>query len=127
MRSIPLGILIVTAALAMIGLGAAGGGLYLLVTRDAPTPWAAIVLLVLAPATLYLAYHLYALRRWAWLALLLLTGLMLVSSLFRLALTPGLVVAPIVELVVELGLLRYLTLPRIRTRLREGSAAPVKA
>ncbi len=122
MSSTPFGILVVTAALAMTGFGAAAGGLYLLVTGSTSTSWAAVVALVLAPATLYLAYHLFTMTRWAWAALLLLTGLMLLSSVLRLVAAPGLTIAPLAEIVVELALLRYLMLPRLRTRFGVGGA-----
>lgn len=112
-RSTPLGILLVAALFAMIGLGTIVAGFYLMIERGSLTLWASIVALVIGPTILYMTYHMVRRSHWAWTALVCLVGLLLVSSVVRLVVSPS-PVSPIGEIVVELLLLFYLTRPKMR-------------
>jgi hypothetical protein len=113
-RTAPLGILLIAAVLAVIGVGSVTVGVYLALSDGVPSLWAGTIALVVAPTILYLAYHLLSLARWAWVALLVVTGLLFVSSLVRIAVTPEFPVAATLEIVAELVLAFYLTRAGIR-------------
>ena len=112
-RTTPLGILLVAALFAMIGLGTTVAGFYLMIEWGSLTLWAALVALVIGPTILYLTYHMVRLSEWAWMALVCLAALLLISSVARLVVSPS-PVSPIGEIVVELLLLFYLTRPKVR-------------
>jgi hypothetical protein len=112
-RTTPLGILLVAAVLAMIGLGTIVAGFYLMIEEGSLTLWASIVALVIGPTILYLTYHMVRRTHWAWMALVCLGALMLISSLVRLFVSPS-PVSPAGEIVIELLLLFYLTRPKMR-------------
>lgn len=113
-RRAPLGVITLSALLAILGGALVLGGAWLGISRaGAGWPvWAAGLLV--GPLAMYLALQLLSLTRWAWLALVVLTVLLLVSSLARLLLLPGLYFVPIGEIVVEAALLVYLWRPQVR-------------
>jgi hypothetical protein len=113
-RGAPLGILLIAAILAVIGIGSVSVGLYLALADGVPSLWAGLIAIVVGPTILYLAYHLLSLTRWAWIALLVVTGLLFVSSLVRIAVTPEFPVVALMEIIAELALAYYLTRGRLR-------------
>jgi hypothetical protein len=115
-RAAPLGILLLAGLFAFLGLGSLGGGVYLLIETRTLTSWAALTTFGLAPALLYLAYHLYRLRWWTWLSLVVLVALLFVSTLVRLLLAPGWPLPVFAEIAGELAVAYYLTRPGVRTR-----------
>lgn len=125
LRATPLGILLVAALLAMIGLGTILAGFYLMIEEGSLTLWASVVALVIGPTILYLTYHILRLSHWAWMALLAVAVLMLCSSLVRLFVSPT-PLSPAAEIAVELLLLYYLTRPKMRARFGRGSTDEVR-
>lgn len=114
-----MGVITLSALLAILGGASLVGGLYLGLTGA--TAWPAwLTALVVGPVALYLAVRLLTLTRWAWLALVVLCTLLLVSSCARLLLLPGLYVAPVAELLVEVGVLVYLWRPAVRAAFRRA-------
>lgn len=114
-RRAPLGVLALATFLAFLGAGFLLGGFYLIFAATA-LGWAGWAMLLLAaPLTLYMALHLVLLTRWAWSAMVFLLLLLLLSSLVRALLSPGVPVAAFAELVLEVLFLGYLLRPRIRT------------
>jgi hypothetical protein len=114
LRRAPLGVLLMSSLFSILGLGSAAGGAYLLLTGGAVSLWAAAIALVIAPTSLYFAYHLAGLAHWAWLALLAMVGLLFVSSVVRVAVTPGLQLHPFLEIAGEAIVAFYLLRPSIR-------------
>ena len=110
----PLGCLRLASALAITGLGSIGAALYLAVDERSLTLWAVGLAAAIAPASLYLAYHLLCLTRWAWLAAVAMIALLLVSSAFRFLIDPEIPGAAGLEMALEVAALAYLTRPRVR-------------
>lgn len=117
-RGLPLGVLLLVALCAMIGLGSLAGGVYLVLVSGTLSVWAGVVALVTGPILLYLGYHLLHLARWSWMVLVVVDGLLFLSSLARLALSPSQPVVPLAEMAVELALALYLTRPGVRGLFR---------
>jgi hypothetical protein len=115
-RAPPLGILLLAGLFAFLGLGSLSGGVYLLIETRTLSSWAALTAFGLAPVLLYLAYHLYRLRRWAWLSMVVLVSLLFLSTLVRLLLAPGWPLPAFAEIAGELALAYYLARPGVRTR-----------
>lgn len=113
---LPLGISLIAALLAMLGLASIGAGTYVLIATERGNPWLVASALAAGPAILYLAYQLFRLAPWTWRTLIAVLVLLLLSSIIRLVVTPGLQVAPLSEIVIEIGSLFYLTRPRVRGR-----------
>jgi hypothetical protein len=113
---LPLGISLIAALLAMLGLGSIGAGSYVLIATEGANPWLVASALAAGPAILYLAYQLFRLAHWTWRTLIVVLVLLLLSSLIRLAVTPGLAIAPLAEILIEIVSLIYLTRPAIRGR-----------
>jgi hypothetical protein len=114
LRQIPLGILLIAAVLGVLGLGSFAGGVYLMLEGGALRPWAAATALVMAPVVLYLAFQLLQLTRWAWVTLMALITLLFASSVIRFVFAPGLLIAPLMEIVFEATAAYYLLRPRVR-------------
>ena len=118
LRRIPAGILLIAALLVILGVGSITGGAYLLLQDGTVSLWAVATGLIAGPAILYLAYHLVRLTYWTWTTLIVLLVLMAASSLVRLLVVPGLSIAPIGELVVEVLAAAYLTRPGVKGAFR---------
>lgn len=112
--SLPLGLAVLVALLAITALGAMTAGLYILMASPSPSVWGAVSAVVAGPAILYLAFHIIRGSHWAWRALVAAIVLLVGSSIVRLVATPGLPLASIGELVVESLALYYLTRPEAR-------------
>jgi hypothetical protein len=107
LRRPPVGVLIVSAILAILGAGSVLGSAFMAVTHP-QLGWLPLLTgLVGGALILYVAAHLLWLTHWAWLALVLLVGLLIASSLWRLAISPPPPFASLAELVVELAVLGY--------------------
>lgn len=117
-RGAPAGLLALSALLAVVGGGLVAGGVYFAFWRPGGG-WIPVAIgLVGGPLAIYVARNLLRLRHWAWLVMVLLTLLLLLSSVWRLAVAPGLPVSPLVETIVEILVLAYLGRPRLRAALR---------
>lgn len=115
-RRMPLGILLIAAGLAIGGLGLLIGGAYLLFREGSLSTWAGAVSIVASPAILYFVYHLVQFARWTWLGLAVLLGLLFASSLLRVAFTPGIPTAGLIEIVLEILTAVYISRPTVRAR-----------
>ena len=115
---LPLGITLIAALLAMLGLASMGAGTYVLIATEPGNPWLVASALAAGPAILYLAYQLFRLAHWTWRTLIAVLILLLISSIIRLAVSPGLEIAPLMEILIELGSLVYLTRPGVRGRFK---------
>jgi hypothetical protein len=118
-RRLPLGILLLAALSAILGLGSTLGGLYLVIEGGA-TIWAVAVAILAGPTLLYLAYHLMRLAHWTWLALMVLAGLLFASSVVRIAVAPRVPLPALAEIIVQAAVAFYLVRPRIRSRFGWG-------
>jgi hypothetical protein len=114
LRDAPLGILLMAAVFAMIGMTSMMGGGWLVVFGSSGSLWAGLVAVVAGPAILYLCVHLVQLTRWSWSAVIMVVALMLGSSLIRAAVSPAVDASVIAEIIAELGIGYYLTRPGIR-------------
>lgn len=113
-REVPAGVLVVAAILAFIGVGTLIGGLYLIVV-EAALEWAGWAMLLLAaPVSLYMAVQLVRRRRWAWRTIVFLLVLLLISSVLRAFVTPGVPAVAFLEIGIEVLLLLYLNRPHVR-------------
>lgn len=113
-RRVPAGVLVLAAVLFLVGSGMVLGGAYLAIARRDAGWMAWSTALILGPAVLYAAFHLLRLTRWIWLAMVMLLGLLLVSSLLRALTSPETPVSPLVEMAAEIGFLVYLHRPAVR-------------
>ena len=113
-RRVPVGILFLAVALALLGAGSVLGAAYLAAERR-ELGWMPVLAGVGAgPLAIYVAVHLVRRTHWAWQALVLLLILLLLSSLWRVVATPPPVLSPVAEVVFELLSLAYLSRPRVR-------------
>lgn len=114
LRRAPLGVLVLSTLLGLVGSGFVLGGVYLaLARRDVGwAVWAGA--LVAGPLIVFVAVRLLSLAAWTWSTMILLLVLLLLSSWVRLAVTPGVPTVPIVEILVELGALVYMARPSVR-------------
>jgi hypothetical protein len=114
-RSAPFGVLVLAAALCFVGVGFILAGVYLAFTSDGMRwpGWA--MLLVAAPVSLYVAFHLVRRTRWTWTAMVAALVLLLISSVLRALFSPGIPIAALSEIALELLFLHYLSRRRIRT------------
>lgn len=115
---LPLGITLIAALLAILGIGSMGAATYLLLTTENANIWLAATAVAAGPAIIYLSYHLLRLAPWTWRTLTAVLILLTISSVVRLIVTPGLAIAPVAEILVELGGLYHLTRPRVRKLFR---------
>jgi hypothetical protein len=114
LRRAPLGVVVLSSVLGLLGSGFFLGGAWLAFARR-DVGWAVWAgALVVGPLILYVAVRLLCLTSWAWSTMILLVGLLLASSVFRLMVTPGIPTVPIVEILLELGALAYMLRPGVR-------------
>jgi hypothetical protein len=114
LRRPPVGVLVLGGLLAFLGAGFVVGAAYFTLAEPG-VGWVPLLTGAGAgPLALYVAIHLIRLTHWAWLAMVLALALLLASSLWRLAVAPPPPVAPVLEIVVELLGLAYLTRPGVR-------------
>jgi hypothetical protein len=112
-RSAPIGILAISALLGVAGLGLVGGGIYW-AARGAAGWYAIATAFAVGPLMLYVAVRLIQFARWTWMVLITLLVLLFLSSIVRALTERGPPVAPLAEMVVELGCLAYLIRPHVR-------------
>lgn len=110
----PVGVLVLGALLFLLGAGLVLGGAYLGISRpDAGLlPWVAALLV--GPLLFYASLHLVRLTPWAWLAMVLVLVLLLISSVVRAVVSPQEPLSPLFEGVVEGAVLIYLARPHVR-------------
>ena len=114
LRRAPLGVLVLSTMLGLVGSGFLLGGAYLALARR-DVGWAVWTgALAAGPLIVYVAVRLLSLAAWTWSTIILLLVLLLLSSGVRLAVTPGIPTVPIVEILVELGALVYMARPSVR-------------
>jgi hypothetical protein len=113
-QNAPFGVLVLAAALSFVGVGFIIGGIYLAFT-SAGMRWPGwVMLLVAAPISLYVAFHLVRRTRWAWSAMVTALVLLLISSVLRALFSPGIPIAALSEIALEILFLYYLSRQRIR-------------
>jgi hypothetical protein len=113
-RSAPFGVLVLAAALGFVGVGFILSGIYLAFT-SAGMRWPGwVMLLIAAPVSLYVAFHLVHRTRWTWSVMITSLVLLLISSVLRALFSSGIPTAALSEIALELLFLYYLTKPRIR-------------
>lgn len=113
-RRAPLGILVLAVLLGVMGVGLLLGAVHVFLSGREFGPTALAAAFVFGPLCLYLAVHLIRLSRWAWLAMMALVALLLISSTARAVLTTGPRFLPVAEIAVELLFLVYLRRRDIR-------------
>jgi hypothetical protein len=114
LRRAPLGVLVLSTILGLLGAGFLLGGIYLGLARP-DVGWGVwLGALAIGPLTLYVGIRLLSLAAWTWSTMMLLLALLLVSSCVRAVLTPGTPTVPLFEIALELAALGYLVLPRVR-------------
>lgn len=120
LREAPAGVLVLVGLLGLMGCGLMLGGSYLALARGNVgwMVWTAAV--AVGPLLLYFAAQLLRLAHWAWLTMVILLGMLLVSSLARTASTPHLPLAPLAEIAGEALVLTYLLRGEVRRSFRRG-------
>ena len=110
----PIGVLVLAGLLSVLGAGFVVGAAYL--TLAGPeVGWVPLAMgLGAGPLSLFVAIHLVRLTHWAWLAMVLVLLLLLASSIWRLWVSPPPPTVPVLEIVLELLGLTYLSRPRVR-------------
>lgn len=122
LRQAPLGVLVLSTVLGLLGAGFMLGGVYLGLARP-DVGWGVwLGALAIGPLALYVGLRLLSLAAWTWLTMILLLSLLLVSSCVRAVLTPGTPTVPLFEIAVELAALGYLASPRVRRAFGRGVA-----
>lgn len=111
---LPLGITLLAALLAILGVGSVGAATFVLLATENANIWLVATAVAAGPAILYLSFQLLKLAPWTWRTLTLVLVLLTLSSIVRLVVTPGLAIAPVAEILAEAGGLYYLTRPRVR-------------
>lgn len=120
LRRAPLGVLVLSTILGLLGSGFVLGGLYVGVMRP-DVGWRLwLGALAIGPLTLYVGVRLLSLAAWTWSTMLLLLVLLLISSCIRAAITPGTPTVPLFEIALELVALAYLASPGIRRAFGRG-------
>ena len=115
LRRAPLGVLVLSTTLGLLGGGFILAGAYLGLSRPG-VGWAVWVgALLIGPLALFVAVRLLTLTPWTWVTMVLLLGLLLVSSCARFFLTPGFPTVPLVEIVLEVSTLAYLSRLSVRS------------
>ena len=125
LKRVPLGILLIASALAITGFGSLGAAAYLALDDRSLTFWALGLAGATAPAALYLGYQLLCLRRWAWVAAVSVTVLLLASSVLKSIADREMAGAAAIEIVAELLVLAYLVRPRVRRNFAGAAGPPV--
>ncbi len=113
-RSAPFGVLVLAAALGFVGVGFILAGIYLAFTSGGMHWPGWVMLLVAAPISLYVAFHLVRRTRWVWSAMVTALVLLLISSVLRALFSPGIPIAALSEIALEILFLYYMTRQRIR-------------
>lgn len=114
LREVPAGVLVLAALLAFLAGGTLFGGAYLLFTRTQVGGLGWAMILVAAPLSLYMAVQLVRRTRWAWRTTVIMVALLLLSSIARALLAPRFPAAALGEVALEVIVLIYLALPRVR-------------
>ena len=122
LRSAPLGVLVLSMMLGLLGAGIMIAGAYLGLTRPGAGWGVWVGAVAVGPLILFVGMRLLSLATWTWSMLVMLLVLLLLSSCARAVLTPGVLpTVPMVEIVLELAALAYLATPRVRRAFGRGS------
>jgi hypothetical protein len=124
-RRAPIGVLVLGGLLFFVGAGFILSGVFFALSGTAGSWLTWLLMLAVGPLFLYVALQFVLLRRRAWLVIVLLVGLLLLSSLLRSFTAPALPVSPLAEIVVELLTLAYLVRPRVRAEFAREADLPV--
>lgn len=124
LREAPLGVLVLSMMLGVLGAGIMVAGVYLGLARPG-AGWAVwLGAGAIGPLILFVGIRLLSLASWTWGMLVVLLVLLLISSCARAVLTPGVLpTVPAVEIVVEVAALAYLASPRVRRAFGRGPGA----
>ena len=114
LKQAPLGVVVLSALLVLLGSGFTLAGIYLALSRRGAgwAIWLGVV--AIGPLIVYVGVRLLTLTAWAWGTMVLLVALLLLSSLVRALYTAGFPTVPVFEIALELGALAYLTRPAVR-------------
>ena len=121
LKRAPLGVLVLSGVLALLGAGFVLAGVYLGLARP-DVGWGVwLGALAIGPLTLYVGVRLLSLASWTWSTMMLLLSFLLVSSLVRAAITPGTPTVPLLEIAVEVAALAYLASRHVRRAFGRAS------
>ena len=120
LRRAPLGVLVLSTILGLLGAGFLLGGIYLGLARP-DIGWAVwLGAFAIGPLTLYVGIRLLSLASWTWSTMMMLLALLLASSCVRALLTPGTPTVPLFEIAIEIAALAYLASPGVRRAFGRG-------
>lgn len=123
-RRAPLGVLVLSMVLGLLGAGIMVAGIYLGLSRPGAGWGVWLGAVAAGPLILFVALRLLSLASWTWATLVMLLVLLLISSCIRAVMTPGLLPAvPTVEIALELVALAYLASPSVRGAFGRRPAA----
>lgn len=118
LRRAPLGVLVLSTMLGLLGGGFVLAGVYLGLARP-DVGWGVwLGALAIGPLALYVGIRLLSLAAWTWSTMMLLLGLLLISSCIRVFITPGTPTVPLFEIALEVAALFYLASPSVRAAFR---------
>ena len=114
-RSAPLGVLVLSMMLGLLGAGMMVAGVYLGLARPGAGWGVWLGAAAVGPLILFVSFRLLSLASWTWATLVILVVLLLISSCIRAVFTPGMLPAvPLAEIALELLTLFYLVSPTVR-------------
>lgn len=114
-REAPLGVLVLSMVLGLLGAGIMIAGVYLGLSRPGAGWGVWLGAVAAGPLILFVGLRLLSLAPWTWATLVMLLVLLLISSCIRAVMTPGIIPAvPAVEIALELLALLYLATPAVR-------------
>jgi hypothetical protein len=119
-RKIPLVIRAVGLFLGVAAAGVAMSGLYLVVKNGSPGLPLGLTVVGGATGLMLLALRVARLEPSAWSALVVITGLLFASTVYRMTVGPGMTLYLAGEIVLEVAALAYLTRPATRALFRGG-------
>lgn len=126
LRNAPMGVLVLSMMLGLLGAGIMVAGVYLGLAGPGAGWGVWLGAVAAGPLILFVGIRLLSLASWTWGMLVVLLVLLLVSSCARAVLTPGtLPTVPMVEIALELAALAYLATPRVRRAFGRGGGEAV--
>jgi hypothetical protein len=113
-RTAPIGVLVIGFLLLVIGLGfLLGGTVYVVSGRGAGWPiW--LMLFGAGPLVIYVAVHFVSRQGWAWITIVAMLFLILLSAALRAATASVFPVMPLAEILLCAAAIAYLLRPRVR-------------
>ena len=114
-RSAPLGVLVLSMVLGLLGAGMMVAGVYQGLARPGAGWGGWLGAAAVGPLILFVSFRLLSLASWTWATLVILLVLLFISSCIRAVYTPGMLPAvPLMEIALELLALLYLASPSVR-------------